>query len=411
VLVALLIVLAACTRPIAPTGPAPGVREVQVDWGDTLWGIASRYDVAGGYPALARLNGIRNPDHIELGQRLRVPTADSSLPAWPVALPVPTALQPCRVEALPPARAVRVEGGESAMVDTGLGVHVAATRSREGGQLVGVSMGRMAWARAPWLVAADWSDAPGGEAEADPQNLVGFRVQLDADAEPEAVVGWALEANALGMSRWLVAVVDGSARERATVFEVANFGAGSFVARAGGDCSVLASEWALAHEPGESGEGWNLVARRLDLVDGELVPAAESGLLSRRLYHSFHPERTGAGRLPTGNVARDLASPSTVRRSLEPLAAFRRAGERSARVDAVDLTVHGLTVAAGWDAPLVVGADQAELPRVGHAPSGLLFPPAWTPAWPERLRGRPATLTSYLRSVYAEPVSLLWLGG
>jgi nucleoid-associated protein YgaU len=42
-------------------------------WDSTLSGIASHYDVAGGYEALAKLNSISNPNLIYPGQKIRVP--------------------------------------------------------------------------------------------------------------------------------------------------------------------------------------------------------------------------------------------------------------------------------------------------------------------------------------------------
>jgi hypothetical protein len=42
-------------------------------WDSTLSGIASHYDVAGGYESLAKLNSIANPNLIYPGQKIRVP--------------------------------------------------------------------------------------------------------------------------------------------------------------------------------------------------------------------------------------------------------------------------------------------------------------------------------------------------
>ena len=44
--------------------------------GDTLSGIADRYKVSGGYQALAKYNGITNPNKISVGQKIQIP--DSS---------------------------------------------------------------------------------------------------------------------------------------------------------------------------------------------------------------------------------------------------------------------------------------------------------------------------------------------
>src|SRR6476469_6227947 len=46
----------------------------KVKAGDTLWALAERYYGDGRkYPKLARLNKIKNPDHIEIGQTLTMP--------------------------------------------------------------------------------------------------------------------------------------------------------------------------------------------------------------------------------------------------------------------------------------------------------------------------------------------------
>jgi hypothetical protein len=42
-------------------------------WNSTLWGIATHYNVPGGYQALATLNGISNPNLIFPGQQIKVP--------------------------------------------------------------------------------------------------------------------------------------------------------------------------------------------------------------------------------------------------------------------------------------------------------------------------------------------------
>ena len=43
-------------------------------WNSTLSGIAAHYNVKGGYQALAKLNGIKDPNLIQPGQKIKVPT-------------------------------------------------------------------------------------------------------------------------------------------------------------------------------------------------------------------------------------------------------------------------------------------------------------------------------------------------
>ena len=65
--------------------------EYPVAWGDSLWEIAWRYGVPGGYEAIAEANDIANPHWILAGDRLRIPgLVPGTLSAWPVEQPVPT---------------------------------------------------------------------------------------------------------------------------------------------------------------------------------------------------------------------------------------------------------------------------------------------------------------------------------
>jgi LysM repeat protein len=70
-----IVVLAGCT----PTGQLYTVvtvapwNPVSAPWNSTLWGIARHYHVAGGYRALAELNGVPDPLVIRPGQQIKVP--------------------------------------------------------------------------------------------------------------------------------------------------------------------------------------------------------------------------------------------------------------------------------------------------------------------------------------------------
>ena len=69
--------------PSPSPSPAPGPHYIYVTvvpwtarnppWNSTLWGIATHYNVPGGYQALASLNGISNPSLIHPGQQIKVP--------------------------------------------------------------------------------------------------------------------------------------------------------------------------------------------------------------------------------------------------------------------------------------------------------------------------------------------------
>ncbi|MFA5625470.1 MAG: SH3 domain-containing protein, partial [Bradymonadales bacterium] len=69
------------SAPKAPTTPSPSPGAGQsytVKSGDTLGSIASRFKVAGGYQALAKFNGISNPNLISVGQVIKIPGGAST---------------------------------------------------------------------------------------------------------------------------------------------------------------------------------------------------------------------------------------------------------------------------------------------------------------------------------------------
>jgi LysM repeat protein len=83
-----VITLAPTTAPAQPT-TAPETITYQVQVGDTLSGIAARFNTT--VASLAQLNGIVNPDRILLGQTLRIPTSPVLVAtAVPAATTVPT---------------------------------------------------------------------------------------------------------------------------------------------------------------------------------------------------------------------------------------------------------------------------------------------------------------------------------
>jgi LysM repeat protein len=67
---------AAPAKPAAPKYTTVTVAKwtaTDAPWNSTLSGIAAHYHVTGGYQALAKLNGIKNPNLIYPGQTIRVP--------------------------------------------------------------------------------------------------------------------------------------------------------------------------------------------------------------------------------------------------------------------------------------------------------------------------------------------------
>mgnify|MGYP002039502431 CR=1 FL=1 len=67
----------AATHAAIPAGlytpPVSSTQTYRVRSGDSLSAIAARFNVRGGYLALARFNNINNPDALELGQVLNIP--------------------------------------------------------------------------------------------------------------------------------------------------------------------------------------------------------------------------------------------------------------------------------------------------------------------------------------------------
>ena len=76
VIVTLIGSAAFVAHPTTKAGATAGT--VAVRRGDTLSAIASRAGTT--VAALAALNGIRNPDHVEVGQVLKLPAASGSAP-------------------------------------------------------------------------------------------------------------------------------------------------------------------------------------------------------------------------------------------------------------------------------------------------------------------------------------------
>lgn len=65
-------------QPAPQPTPSPSVQTYTVRSGDSLSAIADRFNVPGGYQALAKYNGISNPSVISVGQVLKIPTSSSS---------------------------------------------------------------------------------------------------------------------------------------------------------------------------------------------------------------------------------------------------------------------------------------------------------------------------------------------
>jgi LysM repeat protein len=96
----------------APTATADGnhasgeilVREIQVQKGDTLYGLSRRFAGHGAYyPQILLFNDIKDPDKIYAGSTLRLPVTSTALPAPPAPVPQKAVAAPPPVKVAPPA--------------------------------------------------------------------------------------------------------------------------------------------------------------------------------------------------------------------------------------------------------------------------------------------------------------------
>jgi LysM repeat protein len=131
---------------LVPAGKAQaqnGDRIHIVQPGETLGTIAAKYGIS--YQQLARHNGISNPNLVRVGQRVRIPSSNSTAPApapRPSTAPLPEKVTPVQPPPTtpapaPPARTCRgelsysVRGGDSLhRIAASYGVTVSALMAR-----------------------------------------------------------------------------------------------------------------------------------------------------------------------------------------------------------------------------------------------------------------------------------------
>jgi hypothetical protein len=431
----LILLPALCLLVSCPRGQSP--KPHRVEWkgdfslyliqpGDTLWDIAYWYEVPGGYPTLAKLNGIRNPDRIWFGDHLKVPAtprAKEELAPWPEDLPIKGSFAACPAQRMPAPGSRFVPGcAQSACVDLDGYSQVcscvpddptgaSSMRLIRGG--VPVAEWRASIPREP---SVDFFYREGGVADFEV-----VRADPDADGAPEWVVAHLRHVNDVGMSTWDVALVEASGpAPRALTLEVANYGEGTLVGASAGRCDLLATEWTLDWERGRP-PGWYLAGRRMAYVDGQLVPVPGAQILRRRLLYSFEPGSRGVGTgLVVGTPAADLAHPATVARVGEWDAEGLRTGERIATIRAVavetDGTHQGLRlILEEGGRPTALGTMWGDLPlyqryvRLGDARTGRLYPSGYVPGDPAgALIGRRVRIASYMVG-YWEERQIAWL--
>jgi hypothetical protein len=418
-----LALLACHPRPDRPARPGEDMAMYTVQWGDTLEWIAWDFEVPGGWPALARLNSLPDPDYITMGQRLRIPrsgVATEGLPPWPAMAPVEAPPKACSAERAPPPRPTPVQGcASSACVPLEGGRwQVCSCEAIQG------SSG-FVWMEAGRPLQA-WPAPVHGRAGDDPSQVFGtardfdvVQADLDGDGRREHLVAFRREQNDLGMSWWNLAVLSG-ARPGAPplLLTAANYGEGSLIrSREGRGCDLLSTTWELAWEPGRLQSGWTLLGRPMRYRDGALEPLRQQPILARRRYHSFQPGSvTLPGGLTVGTPARDLSHPKAHERVIEPLAQRWRLYEEPMMVMGATPQRHGeLGTVLGLDVALSGVAHRLEWQGwdegyhgIGERVSGRLFPPGYLPAaqgWPATHAG---SMSSY-SDAYGNLQPLLWL--
>lgn len=411
-----LLLLAACPRgPLSDVGAPDTVDRVyEVQFGDSMWGIASAYGVAGGYPRLAALNRIPNANIIAAGRKLRVPTVDTTLPEWPRVSRATESVQACAGEPLPPALRVALRGTDAAAcIPLGPGSNACSVLAGGTRKLVVLRGPTMVWSHDIDVTPPVWFD-PGSAAEpaATPTSMVATRYQLDSDGASEVVLAWKQEENDLGMSRWQVAIFDDAQFGRPPLtFEAANHGVGSVVKGAANGCEVLATEWLMADEPARQGDGWYLVGRRMAYAAGALHPRAGGEVLARRLLNTFSPAARQMGAVRVGAPAVDLARADA--RSTDPVVELSSGGMASGRIatatrDATGALSLTLTTRAGTVTQRVDARSNA-LRRLGDQATGIVYPVGYTPADPAQLNGKDVMVSSYQPPWWGDPWSVVWL--
>ncbi len=394
-----------------------------VQWGDTLEWIAWDFDVPGGWPALAKLNGLRDPHTIYMGQRLRVPRsglATEGLPPWPAMEPVDDAPRACRSERLPAPTPAQVPGCASAAcvaLDGGWQRLCSCEAVQGTPGFVLVEGGRPVTA---------WPAPVQGDSGGDPSQLRGtandfdvVRADLDGDGRREYVLAFRRESNDVGMSWWNIAVLSGTHPQAPPLlFTAANYGEGSLIqGETASRCDLLTTTWELAWEPAKFNSGWTLLGRPMRYQAGQLVPLSGEPILARRLYYSFEPgSRSLPGGLAVGTPLDDLNHRNAHIRVVEPAAQAWNHGDTPVLVSnaqprldpelgvVADLDLQG----NGYDWQLKWRDWSQGYEGIGDRASGRLFPPGYRPGDPSWLGGRSATLSRYAR-MYGSALQLVWL--
>ena len=396
----------ACVRPSTRPDVSAPERLYTLGYGDSLWGVATAYDVPGGYPAIARANGIRDPDRVYAGDKLTIQTHEPSLPRVAQWSEAPK-WGACAMQAAAAWSSSAPGCTSLRCVDTGAGSSVCACPGAQPHEdALVVATPRAAPERIPLRNPTPWwyEAGPTGEPERSAETLLGAKVQLDADAPLETIVSWRTHLGDVGMSQGVGLIVDHDGTA-GPVMRLDHFGVGSAV-QAGNHCDVLATEWELADESRTSGWGYYLTARRFGFADGALVPQ-DTGLVVRRLRRSFVPTFTPFGTGRVGAPSIDLGGPGARTRSTEPLLEAPVIATQAHTIRAAKRE-HGVLIVDLDGTETRVDPEGGEVLRLGDRSSGRLYPAAYAPGNDRSLRGRTAELR-YYRTVWGEAFAVLWV--
>jgi hypothetical protein len=337
--------------------------------GDMLWALSRRFGVP--IATIARDNGLEDPNRLTRSRLILPDTpATRALPAYTrypafeepfVACPAVAGWDPARPE--DDVEPDDAPGCVPACTERGdMRVCWEACADEPG---IVVEVGGRRW--------ASWSSSVHLEAP----TLHVYDVDLDGDGAPEHVVAHLVAvSNGMSTRTWQLAVLPDSAEDPNDIqrFDVQELGHGTFIARDGGGCDLLLTEWrwledALLHP------GLYLVGRRWRWADGALVAAGP--LLARRYtsefrdwdapedgpvaYFAAHTEVRGADSYPPPDafpwVVTSLEPPEGT-----PQPTLRLGGRQPLTVAHTVWPGEGPT----WE-------------RWGDAATGAVWPPGWVP--------------------------------
>jgi len=299
--------------------------------GETLASISESLRVPGGWPALAELNDLSEPDRIYAGAGLIVPRTDrgGDLPAYDPLVDFAVPIYPCDATYLSvpgwPDRPDEEAGDERAIdgcdraacVDLGADTAVCKCLHWEHRDRVSVVAGDRVVQQ--WRAPSYFGDL---------RELEVAIADLDDDGDDEIVVANLIGvSNGMAVSSWQIAILE-EAGAPPLLFEVEDYGVGSLAESPEGGCDILATDWEWSLDSLDD-DGTYATGRRYRYADGALHPVPDAGIHVRRLLYSFDRDFTQRpGGLCLSDVAAWFSDPRAQWRATEPALAQQRVGAR-----------------------------------------------------------------------------------